>query len=413
MAEGLVRKKRRRSGHKAVVTKRLQELEDALAAEALDDIKLKQLNLTFQEKLETLGKLDEEIFDLIEDEDTMVLEIEQADDFKQSIYEAIAKIDKCSVNEPPASHAGTPRLQRPKLPELTLHKFNGDVTKWVTFWDTYDSAVHQNDDLSDIDKFTYLKSLVELSAKEAISGLTLTSANYTEAISVLQKRFENKQRIISKHMDALLNVETVSSAQNIAALRRLFDSVESHVRGLKALGVTSESYSVLLTPVLIRKLPQELCLIVSRETDEEWELDNLMETLEKELQVRERTAAPIDHNKPRIWERPTAAALFAGGRDISCTFCQQGHTSESCRIVSQVEDRKQLLMKTGRCFICLRRGHLSRDCQSSIKCSKCRGRHHVSICYKSKSNASQHIDTVTKNQVPRQKWSAGVNNGMQ
>ena len=56
-------------------------------------------------------------------------------------------------------------------------------------------------------------------------GLSLTEANYTEAVSTLKKRFGGTQQIISKHMEALLQVEAVSNSQNVKALRRLTTSV--------------------------------------------------------------------------------------------------------------------------------------------------------------------------------------------
>ena len=92
-----------------------------------------------------------------------------------------------------------------------------------------------------MDKFSYLQSLLESSAADTIAGLTLTSANYQEAIDMLKGRFGNDQLIVGKHMDALLALPTVTSHQDIKSLRRLYDSVESHVRGLKALGVNTES----------------------------------------------------------------------------------------------------------------------------------------------------------------------------
>lgn len=93
---------------------------------------------------------------------------------------------------------------RVKLPKFSLKKFNGDITKWSTFWDTFESSIHQNLSLSSIDKFHYLNSLLESSAA-AVSGLSLTAANYEEAISILTKRFGNKQLIINRHMDNLLS----------------------------------------------------------------------------------------------------------------------------------------------------------------------------------------------------------------
>ena len=108
-----------------------------------------------------------------------------------------------------------------KLPNLSLKRFNGDLTKWMTFWDTFESAVHNNPTLSSIDKFNYLNSLLESAAAEAIAGLTLMSANYEEAIATLRRRFGNKQLIVNRHMDLLLNLEGVTSQHNLKGLRQL------------------------------------------------------------------------------------------------------------------------------------------------------------------------------------------------
>ena len=55
-----------------------------------------------------------------------------------------------------------------------------------TFWDTFESAVYNNPTLTSIDKFNYLNSLLESAAAEAITGLTLMSANYEEGIATLR-----------------------------------------------------------------------------------------------------------------------------------------------------------------------------------------------------------------------------------
>ena len=73
----------------------------------------------------------------------------------------------------------------------------------MSFWDSFESAVHQNHSLSEVDKFNYLTSMLEHSASGAIAGLSLTASNYNEAIAILKKRFGNKQVIINKHMETL------------------------------------------------------------------------------------------------------------------------------------------------------------------------------------------------------------------
>ena len=46
-----------------------------------------------------------------------------------------------------------------------------------------------------------------------------------------------------------------------------------------------------------------------------------------------------------------------------CTYCKENHTSASCTVVTQISARKQILRKKGKCFVCLRTGHLAANCQ--------------------------------------------------
>ena len=42
-----------------------------------------------------------------------------------------------------------------KLPKLVLKKFNGQPIAWQEFYDAFDSSVHKNPSLSDVDRFNY------------------------------------------------------------------------------------------------------------------------------------------------------------------------------------------------------------------------------------------------------------------
>jgi len=147
---------------------------------------------------------------------------------------------------------------------------------------------------------------------------------------------------------------------------------------LRALGVPPNSYGSLLSSVLINKLPQELRLIVSREArGEEWELDELMKIIEGEIEARERATITKSTNKVP----PTGTALMSRGTSttMSCSYCHQPHASNSCPTVTDTAERKRILKTSGRCFVCLRKYHMGRDCRSNSRCTKCNGRHHVSI----------------------------------
>ena len=151
--------------------------------------------------------------------------------------------------------------------------------------ESFESAVHDNDELSDIEKFNYLDSLLKCSAREAVSGLALTAANYQKVNDTFKGRFGCKKQIVNKHMVALLQVEAVVSSQNTRALRRLFVNISCYIRSLKSVGVESKSYGTYcVPPVLLHKIPADLQLIVSHKVSkEDWNLDLMMGTIEEEI----------------------------------------------------------------------------------------------------------------------------------
>ena len=65
-----------------------------------------------------------------------------------------------------------------------------------------------------------------------MSGLTLSSENYEEGINLLKNRFGNTQTLISTHIETLLNVNKVRNFDNIIALTKLYNDVETCFRNL-------------------------------------------------------------------------------------------------------------------------------------------------------------------------------------
>ena len=152
-------------------------------------------------------------------------------------------------------------------------------------------------------------------------------------------------------MDHLLNVSPVTSSCNLTALRHLFDFIETHIRSLKSLGVTADSYGSLLSAVLLNKLPTDVHLLISRKVPEkDWCLDALLKELQEELLARERVVVDkpsfnAAYGKGGCQSPHTAAALVSGvspGTPVCC-YCQQGHPSKGCKVVTQTEARKQIL----------------------------------------------------------------------
>ena len=430
MATDLGHLKSVRAGHKGAVSRKMTDLNALLVSAPVDRDSLERIKLALERKLDLLNKLSEDIVAALTDEGEIIAEIESAELVSDDIEEALLKIKRAldphrSTPPPPiipppshptspvplTSHAASPSpppvdplassapvtaptsTLRVKLPELSLHPFDGNFANWFTFWDTYKAAIHDNAELSDIGKFTYLISLLRHSAKEAIAGLSLTAANYQEAIEILCKRFGDRTQIRANHMEVLMSLEPVMSSQNLSGLRRLYDTVETNIRGLKSLGVDRESYGTLLSPVILKKLPHDLRLIISRHVaDDEWNLDSILRILLSEIEARERAGISNNSKPRRDRERPTGVNLYTGASSCksSCCYCNGDHNPSLCETVTSVNERQKILRRHGRCYNCLRKGHIVRECKSS-SCKVCKAKHHTSLCQKptGQSNSGQ------------------------
>ena len=167
-AEELAKKKNTRAGHRGSATKMLTKLDGLLSASRLNVVSIAQMRPRVQEKLDQLKRLDEEIIALLSDETELVEEIEHSDETRAPLLAALVNIDmQCSpdtsatVPSPITTTGGRPPAvalpsHNVKLPKLTIRPFNGDLTSWTSFWDSYRSAIHDNPGLSEIDKFNYL-----------------------------------------------------------------------------------------------------------------------------------------------------------------------------------------------------------------------------------------------------------------
>ena len=318
--ENLDRLKAQRRGHRGVATKYVQEARALVTGESRDEpviIRIKSLINSLGEKLELLKRLDEEILQL-SPTDAIEGEILEADETNTKIATIISDCrrlvtvtearredlethvtpptpasviadsgsDRAEVPATPSS--GSARtIVKPKLPKLVIHKFNGEITKFRTFWDSFSSAIHTNTELSPIDKFNYLKSLLEGPASQAIQGLSLSATNYQAAVKILQDRFGKTQQIISSHMDNLLKIPPCND-DKASHLSSIYDKIYANIRGLESLGVNRDQYGSFLIPIIMSKLPYEVRLQIARVSVREvWEVEELMDVIKGEVEARE------------------------------------------------------------------------------------------------------------------------------
>ena len=416
MAE-LKKKRTTRSGHKLVVTNTIKKAQEFLphpGNEAAEEIKprLESLKNTLQKERNTLDKLNGEVLGNLEKEDEIEKEILDSAAVDAEIEEIICLITsalKEKAQSAPSqqtlqgSHDVRSSVEKVKLPKLPLTIFNGDPTRWNTFWDSFKSSIHDHSGLADSDKLKYLQKSLAGEAAETISGLPITNENYKEALELLHKRFGDEEVIITKHVDALVELPKITSCEDLRKLRSLYDKTEATVRSLKGIGIAPSSYQTILAPMIMAKIPQELRLIISRRLSNKWDLQGILKEFGEELSLREKCVlVPTGEQTSTRQNQKGNFKSYGSGSNQSttstlvvnnerqrvvppnnvpfCLFCGDRHYSASCTKVTDPDARKSIIREKKRCFNCLRGNHTSRQCMSNAKCYRCSGKHHTSTC---------------------------------
>ncbi|GFX64729.1 integrase catalytic domain-containing protein [Trichonephila clavipes] len=303
----LERTKKTRSVSRSLVTKQINKLESEISNTA-DKTTVHEIYMQLISKFEELSTLDKEIENLINIEsleEEIVTHEEYRDKFiiwkirAERYVESVSNtaIQNSVENQPQNitlplnSTVSSILTNQPRLPKLTLESFSGkDISSFPSFWARFNSAVHENSSLNDVDKFSYLKSVVTSDAELAIRGLTLTSENYAKAMKILENWFGRKELIVDFHMNRLLNLTLVRKSFDVIALRNLYDQLEINIRGLESLEISPDSYSCLLFPIIMKAIPPDLALEYYKKHNEtQSQITDLTAYLRSEVESRERT----------------------------------------------------------------------------------------------------------------------------
>lgn len=435
-----------RGGHRSAVTRQIHKTDEKINEGEITRRDIHSAIENLERKHELLQKLDAEILDSL-DAESVEQEILDADEFNQHIDINIRRYKECDLelrsstpqdsvsqltssivqntstthsssnnfNQNTNQHMQTsasansqgeyeinrdPPLNETykfyhKLPKLDLPTFSGDLLLWQTFWESYETTVHTNPSLTNVQRFTYLKAQLHGEAESCISGLSLTHANYEQAISLLQARYGQQGIIIDAHMQKLVDLPNPTMSLN--SLRTFYDKVETSIRGLESLGQCQTNFGTVLTPIIFRKLPPELRTTLTREHDTStWTIDLLRKAIGKELRAQQAGHAMNTDNLTPTASFVTKATMKGNYRQVNrvhtnsrnntesnkpkpCIFCNKSHSAVDCSEIKDNASRYEIVKKKQLCFNCFGKHKIS-ECRSRYKCRKCDKRHHTALC---------------------------------
>lgn len=311
-----------------------------------------------------------------------------------------------------------------KLPKIELKKFGGEVKEWLSFWSQF-KRIHDDEGIRAEDKFQYLiqAMISDTRAKSIVDSFPPTAENYEKVIDVLKNRFGREEILTEYYVRELIGLVIKNTNTNKERLNitQLYDKLESYLRALESIGMTQDKYAAMLFPLVESCVPEDILRAwirsplhkqVEVEVDDSSSsynnrLQQLLAFLRCEVEGEERISMAKsgfkgtsnssynkDYQKKKTVEVdvPTASSLFSGGNNTTnsnrkpvstmCIFCDKPHESKECFHAQKMsfEQKKEFVNKKKGCYLCLKIGHLSKNCKSSIKCIVCSKRHTTIMC---------------------------------
>ena len=141
----------------------------------------------------------------------------------------------------------------------------------------YKSAVHKQE-IPDVTKFNYLKSSVRGAATTAISGISVTSDNYSSAVKILKDKFGNTENIIEALHSKLQHLSMATN--RFSEIKHNYETIEKMLRQLESQGENVNDQRMLVQQ-LLSKFPVEVIITLeeSKGIEQVWTVRVVRESL--------------------------------------------------------------------------------------------------------------------------------------
>jgi hypothetical protein len=318
-----------------------------------------------RENVDELAKLDQEVMNLLLQEEAgeeeLDKEMQSADEYaikykRISLYvqKSVSAAIKVEGDSNSIVHVKKRKFQSPTL---EFKKFGGYVKDWLTFWGQF-KKIDEDPEMDDADKFHYLLQATtpNTRAREVVESFPPIGSNYSKAVECLKARFGHEELLVEYYVGELLKLTLVmNSKEGRVTLSSLYDRIETQLRALETLGVATDKYSVIFSPLVESCLSEEVLRAWQMHSNTSLDLqngqtrlDSLMSFFKNEVDSEERITMAVQgfsfgNNvrgmKPQKMESsssnknvvPTTADLVnCKPSKMACVFCAGSHPSDAC-----------------------------------------------------------------------------------
>jgi hypothetical protein len=362
---------------------------------------LEQLDLyTFQAKCSLLSRIKTQFVEvqaqIYENSLTDEEEEEENEVIFLSLYNKLSWESKLLMEKPKVGSnevIDTKYTPAVRLPKLEIPEFHGEYTNWKTFKDTFQSVVHNNKSVADVNKFHFLLNALKGNTNQVIMEIPVTEENYPLAWQRLLERYDNPRSIVDSHLQKLFSIRPIIK-ESAVELRNLVDTVQINLRALKTQQQPVEEWSTILVYFISQWLDAE--------SRKQWELqleskeipkyDVLMEFLLKRCRMLEAihtgisagsatSAAAVSYKQATVKGGNKFTTKSFSTNIGECPQCQENHAIYQCPEFSLLtpHERKNKVFEWKRCFKCL--GPHIQNCSSKGACKICKDPRHNTMLH--------------------------------
>ncbi|XP_059051077.1 uncharacterized protein LOC131845930 [Achroia grisella] len=236
--------------HNRAVCRQLASASTVSYTKADLQLRIQNAANLFSEFNNLQSKLEELVLEVDLDE-----QIEQRGQFEDSYFNTLSQAECMLSGENDTSYSKScPNSNDSlKFPVISVPTFTGLSDQWLQYRDIFLSLVHNNTNISSIQKFHYLKSSLKGTAAMVLDSLEFSANNYSVAWELLLNRFNNSRLLIHNHVKALFTLQTVTK-ESPDQLRYLIDNILKNLRALKLLGEPVDSWDTLIIYIIVSKL---------------------------------------------------------------------------------------------------------------------------------------------------------------
>lgn len=320
---------------------------------------------------------------------------EVIEDFYKIFWVTIGTLK--DANKEPQTDNPTTQVKRHtkiKFPIIPLPEFDGNLSKWIEFRDKFESLVHNNTDLSQIEKFHYLSSSIKLPAgqQNVLQNFALSDAAYEEAWAAVKQRYDDKQKLKATQFNMLLSVKRMTS-ESASEVQRIYDSFTHGFTALDLLGATEDDFRVHIVQYRLDETTQKDWKKYLNNEEPTWEL---MKTF---LFKQWKTLDSLPAKKLQNIKQPdhkTSGKTFSTTTQ-RCVICSGSHSLYQCSKFHElsVNQRFSFVNEKHLCRNCLGSNHQQKDCPSTKRCKICNRNHHSLLHFEKRSAATSQSSQPT------------------